>query len=694
MKKSIKKLLSIVFVLVMLVSIFAIDSTAAEKIQITESEPNDSMLHATPINQDCTVSGKIYGNDKDYFVLSFETDRKVYISTTCEYTYLICGIYNVEGKCVSGGLFIYNNQGAPLYIVDDTLPAGLYYFVLFHNSGQTADNDYVFTFETAEGVAHVHSYDNKCDTMCNECGETRYTMHTYDNRCDTTCNECGITREINHSYHITMNENEHYHECAICHEQFHFEAHQYSSPCDRICYVCNYERENIVHTYSNDCDIDCDYCFYKRSDIVHTYSNNCDYTCDVCGKKREDVEHIYSYVCDSTCDVCGEERAVNHDFSKVTTKNATLSNNGYVLTECAICGEEKSKKTIKYAKTFKLSYSEYSYNGKEKKPSVSVKDSSGKSLKKGTDYDVIYASGRKNVGKYKVTIKMKGKYSGAKTLYFEIKPTTKSSLELAVDETYKISAKSNKKITYSSSNKKIAKVDSKGKITAVKKGTATISVKSDGVTSKIKVTVKNPYISISAGKKSIYIGDSLKISAKTVPANAKVTWAVSNKKLASISSSGNLKAKGKGTVTVTAKIKYKGKTYKDTYKVKINVDYPDVSFMIFPMTKYTNVYTFIFTNESKHKVKVLNKGYVYCNGTSERIKYLLTGDGNYYKGVSVAAGKSSVLVANLKNKMLFFESKRVKMEIYIEYRGETFVVSCRSDNSSFESNYKITWVKN
>jgi DNA (cytosine-5)-methyltransferase 1 len=210
MKKSIKKLLSIVFVLVMLVSIFAIDSTAAEKIQITESEPNDSMLHATPINQDCTVSGKIYGNDKDYFLLSFETDRKVYISTTCEYTYLICGIYNAEGKCVSGGLFIYNNQGAPLYIVDDTLPAGLYYFVLFHNSGQTADNDYVFTLETAEGVAHVHSYDNKCDTMCNECGETRYTMHIYDNRCDTTCNECG------HKYNPMKLDVEHRYICPNC----------------------------------------------------------------------------------------------------------------------------------------------------------------------------------------------------------------------------------------------------------------------------------------------------------------------------------------------------------------------------------------------------------------------------------------------------------------------------------------------
>lgn len=46
------------------------------------------------------------------------------------------------------------------------------------------------------------------------------------------------------------------------------------------------------------------------------------------------------------------------------------------------------------------------------------------------------------------------------------------------------------KITYTSSNKKVATVNSKGQITGKKAGKATISVKANGKTMKVKVTVK------------------------------------------------------------------------------------------------------------------------------------------------------------------------------------------------------------
>jgi len=70
----------------------------------------------------------------------------------------------------------------------------------------------------------------------------------------------------------------------------------------------------------------------------------------------------------------------------------------------------------------KLSASTYTYNGKVKTPGVTIKDKTGKKLTKGTDYTVSYASGRKSVGKYKVTITFKGNYSGKKTVYFKIVP--------------------------------------------------------------------------------------------------------------------------------------------------------------------------------------------------------------------------------------------------------------------------------
>ena len=63
----------------------------------------------------------------------------------------------------------------------------------------------------------------------------------------------------------------------------------------------------------------------------------------------------------------------------------------------------------------------YTYNGKVNTPDVVVKDGS-KTLKKGVDYTVSYASGRKNVGTYKVTVKGKGNYAGSRSVSFTIQP--------------------------------------------------------------------------------------------------------------------------------------------------------------------------------------------------------------------------------------------------------------------------------
>ncbi len=76
--------------------------------------------------------------------------------------------------------------------------------------------------------------------------------------------------------------------------------------------------------------------------------------------------------------------------------------------------------------TCKLSATSYTYNGSVKTPTVTVKNASGTTLTKGTSYTVTYASGRKNVGTYKVTIKGKGNYTGTRTLTFKIVPKAPS----------------------------------------------------------------------------------------------------------------------------------------------------------------------------------------------------------------------------------------------------------------------------
>ena len=75
--------------------------------------------------------------------------------------------------------------------------------------------------------------------------------------------------------------------------------------------------------------------------------------------------------------------------------------------------------------TISMSATSYTYDGSVKKPTVTVKDTVlGKTvtLVSGTDYTVAYATGRKNVGSYKVTIKGKGNYSGTVTKTFKINP--------------------------------------------------------------------------------------------------------------------------------------------------------------------------------------------------------------------------------------------------------------------------------
>ncbi|MDE6413538.1 MAG: InlB B-repeat-containing protein, partial [Eubacterium sp.] len=113
---------------------------------------------------------------------------------------------------------------------------------------------------------------------------------------------------------------------------------------------------------------------------------------------------------------------------KTTTTKATTKKNGNVVKKCSVCGAS-TKTTIYSPKTITLSKTSYVYNGKAQKPTVTVKDSKGKKIAT-SNYTVTYPSGRKNVGKYTVTIKFKGNYSGTvkKTFTIKSKATTLSSV--------------------------------------------------------------------------------------------------------------------------------------------------------------------------------------------------------------------------------------------------------------------------
>ena len=130
-----------------------------------------------------------------------------------------------------------------------------------------------------------------------------------------------------------------------------------------------------------------------------------------------------------------------HNYKTETVK-ATLTTDGKVTTDCFVC-DEVTTKTIYSPSTFTLSKTEYVYDGKEKTPSVTVKDKKGNTLKKGTDYTVEYEAGHKNPGRYTVTIKFKGNYEGTKKLAFNIKPAVTSKVT-AAQTTSSITLKWNK----------------------------------------------------------------------------------------------------------------------------------------------------------------------------------------------------------------------------------------------------------
>ena len=145
--------------------------------------------------------------------------------------------------------------------------------------------------------------------------------------------------------------------------------------------------------------------------------------------------------------------------------------------------------------TASLSPKLYTYNGKVKTPAVTVKDGS-KVLKKGTDYTVAYASGRKNAGKYAIKVTGAGIYStDTKTLTFTI---NKAKNPLAVSGrtatvTYiKVKNAAQKLALY-----KVIKTTKKGK------GTVTYTKKTGN--GKITIAKKTGKVTVKKGiNKGIY----------------------------------------------------------------------------------------------------------------------------------------------------------------------------------------------
>lgn len=160
------------------------------------------------------------------------------------------------------------------------------------------------------------------------------------------------------------------------------------------------------------------------------------------------------------------------------------------------------------------------------------------------------------------------------------KTVTKKTISLTEGEktTLKVvvkPAKAKKSVSFKSAKPAVAAVSSKGKITAKKAGTSKVTVTVRGKngkkkTSYVKMKVKakekpqeKPQIvaveSVTANisKSQLTVGETAKITANVLPANAtdqSLTYASTNESVVSVSQSGDVTAKGAGTagIKVTA----------------------------------------------------------------------------------------------------------------------------------------------
>ena len=235
------------------------------------------------------------------------------------------------------------------------------------------------------------------------------------------------------------------------------------------------------------------------------------------------------------CTICGEV-AEKQEITKlphtssdwIIDKEAAPGIAGSMHTECTVCHERLETATIPALAVTKqsiskasvtLSTSTYAYDGKAKKPGVTVK-LNGKTLKNGTDYTVSYSNNTK-VGTAKVTIKGKGNYTGSVSKTYSIKNNFKKATVSGIST----KAFTGKNITQSITVKYNGKTLKKGTDYTVsysnnkKVGTATVKIAGKGsytgtVTKTFKINpAKQEIQKLTAKSKAFFVDWAQKGSA-------------------------------------------------------------------------------------------------------------------------------------------------------------------------------------
>ena len=271
-------------------------------------------------------------------------------------------------------------------------------------------------------------------------------------------------------------------------------------------------------------------------------------TCTTAGK----TDGSHCSVCNTVIKVQTVINATGHKSSGwIVDKAASIGVKGSKHKECTVCKKvletaeipALSKISISKA-SVTLSTSTYAYDGKAKKPGVTVK-LNGKTLKNGTDYTVSYSNNTK-VGTAKVTITGKGNYTGSVSKTFKIKNNFKKATVSGISTkaftgkniTQSITVKYNGKtlkngtdytVSYSN-NKKIGtatvKIAGKGSYT----GTITKTFKINPAKQEIqKLTAKSKAFFVDWAQKGSATGYEIQYATNSKFTSAKKVTITNNK---------------------------------------------------------------------------------------------------------------------------------------------------------------------
>ncbi|MDO5518969.1 MAG: Ig-like domain-containing protein [bacterium] len=143
---------------------------------------------------------------------------------------------------------------------------------------------------------------------------------------------------------------------------------------------------------------------------------------------------------------------------------------------------------------------------------------------------------------------------------------SKVTLPIGASEQLKVNGTS-KKATWKTTDKKVATVSSKGKVTAKKAGSAKIQAKLGKKTYTCKVNVLN----FKLNKSSVTMTQGKTTTLKVSGTKSKVTYKSSNKKIATVTNKGVVKAVKKGSTNIKVKVG------KQTYTLPVKVETPSIS---------------------------------------------------------------------------------------------------------------------